>query len=122
VVNTSDTGFTLGGGNSKEHTLSTAAGKFTVEVMGKPRTSQTTNSTTCRFSDTEDLSLSVLGSKSTGAFAGASGPGAVEVHFVEYASKYKSGPKKGQCDSNAPPLTKGAVASFLGSFVLTVTS
>jgi hypothetical protein len=122
VVNTTDTGFVLSGGNAKEHSLSTAAGKFNVEVTAKPRTSQTSNNKTCRFSETEDLSLSVLGSKSTGAFAGASGPGAVEVYFVEYASRYKSGPKKGQCDGNAPPLVKGAVASFLGSFVLTATS
>jgi hypothetical protein len=122
VVNTSDTGFVLGGGNATEKSLSTAAGKFTVEVTAKPQTSQTMNNKTCRFSETEDLSLSVLGSKSTKAFAGASGPGAVEVHFVAYASRYKSGPKKGQCNTsnNATPLTKGAVASFLGSFVLTV--
>jgi len=122
VVNTSDAGFVLGGGNAKEHTLSTPAGKFTVEVTAKPQTSGKFNNKTCRLSETEDLSLSVLGSKSTGAFAGASGPGAVQVHFVVYASRYKTGPKKGQCDtsSNAKPLVKGAVASFLGSFVLTV--
>lgn len=122
VVYTTDTGFVLGGGHAKEHTLSTAAGKFTVEVTAKPRFSQTLNNSTCRLSQKEDLSLSVLGSKSTGAFAGASGPGAVQVHFVVYESRYKTGPKKGQCDSNATPFTHGAVASFLGSFVLTVTS
>jgi hypothetical protein len=122
VVNTSDTGFVLRGGNAKEHSLSTAAGKFTVEVTAKPQGSQTLNNKTCQLSQTEDLLLSLLGSKSTGAFAGASGPGAVEVQFTEYESRYTSGPKKGQCDSKAQPLVKGAVASFLGSFVLKVTS
>ena len=107
VVNTSDSGFVLGGGKAKEHSLSTAAGKFTVEDTAKPQTSQTFNNKTCRFSETEDLSLSVLGSKSTKAFAGASGPGAVEVHFVEYASRYKSGPKKGQCNTSRSAFLPG---------------
>jgi hypothetical protein len=122
VVNTSDTGFLLSGGNAMEHTLSTAAGKLTVEVTAKPQSGQTINNKTCRFSETKDLVLSILGSKSTKAFAGASGPGAVEIRFVAYTPKYTSGPKKGQCNesNNAPLLTKGAVASFLGSFVLTV--
>ena len=62
----------------------------------------------------------MVGSRSTGAFAGASGPGAVQVSFGATAPRFKSGPKKGKCNFRGRPKTKGAVASFLGSVVLTV--
>ena len=62
-----------------------------------------------------------MGDESTGKFAGATGPGAVRVHFAGYVPRYKSGAKKGQCNTspNAPELAKGAVVSFLLSAVLT---
>jgi hypothetical protein len=66
------------------------------------------------------VTVNVVGSKSTGAFAGASGPGAAQIYFAAYAPRFKSGPHKGQCNGKAPPLAKGAVASFLASAVLTV--
>jgi hypothetical protein len=57
-----------------------------------------------------------------GKFAGATGPGAYQVFFGAYAPRYTSGKHKGQCDtaSNAVPLAKGAVATFLAAGVLTV--
>jgi hypothetical protein len=58
--------------------------------------------------------------RSTGAFAGAAGPGAVHVYFGAFRPRYTSGQDKGQCNGNATPLAKGAVASFLASVVLTV--
>jgi hypothetical protein len=60
--------------------------------------------------------------KSTGKFAGATGPGAYQVFFGAYAPRYTSGKHKGQCDtaSNVVPLAKGAVATFLAAGVLTV--
>jgi len=109
----------LGGSKSKMHTLSSSAGKFTVLGTGK-QSSQTVNKKTCHFTFTQDVTYNVVGSKSTGAFAGASGPGAAQVYFAAFEPRFKSGPHKGQCDGNAPPLAKGAVASFLASTVLTV--
>jgi hypothetical protein len=108
-----------GGGHSKTHTLVSSAGKFTVLAAGK-QTSQTANKKTCHFTFTQDVTYNVVGSQSTGAFAGASGPGAAQIRFSAYEPRFKSGPQKGQCNGHAPPLAKGAVASFLASAVLTV--
>jgi len=87
---------------------------------GYKHTSQTANTKTCLVSFTQDLTFTVLGAKSTGAFAGASGPGAAQVYFAAFEPRYTSGKHKGQCNNNANPLAKGAVASILASIVLTV--
>lgn len=108
-----------GNSKNKTHTLSSSAGKFTVLGTGK-QSSQTASKKTCRFTFTQDVTYHVLGSKSTGAFAGASGPGAARILFSAYEPRFKSGPHKGQCNGKATPLSKGAVASFLASTVLTV--
>jgi hypothetical protein len=114
----------LGGGGGPHKgavkTLTSPAGNLTVMVSSKPTHSQSFNSKTCRFSFTQDIPVTVLGSKSTGSFAGASGPGAVQVHFAETGPRYKSGPKKGQCNPNGKPIAKTAVANFLASLVLTI--
>ncbi len=122
VVATSDHGFKLGGGNSNTHTLSTPAGRLTVTGIGKPTNTQSMNSRTCHFTYTSRQQFKFVPGKSTGKFAGATGPGAYQVFFGAYASRYKSGKHKGQCDtaSNAQPLAKGAVARFLAAGVLTV--
>ncbi len=111
----------LGSSTSKTHTLPSSAGKLTVLGTGT-QTSQVVNKKTCHFTFTQDVTYTVIGSKSTGAFAGASGPGAVQISFAAFEPRFTSGPHKGQCDGNAPPLVKGAVASFLASTVLTVNS
>jgi hypothetical protein len=111
----------LGSSASKTHTVPSSAGKFTVLGTGK-QTSQTANKKTCRFTFTQDVTYNVVGSKSTGTFAGASGPGAAQIYFAAYEPRFTSGPHKGQCDGKAPPLAKGAVASFLASTVLTINS
>jgi hypothetical protein len=116
--------FTPNGGAPKkgqDHTFTTSAGKLTVLVTAPPTNSETSSVKTCHFSSITDVVFTVVGSKSTGQFAGATGPGAVEVYFAGYGPKYTSGKKKGQCNtsSNAPELAKGAVASFLLSTVLT---
>jgi hypothetical protein len=105
----------------QQHTFITSAGDLTVMVTAPPTNSQSFNLKACHFSFTTDVVFAVLGAKSTGAFAGTSGPGAVQVHFAGYGSRYTSGPKKGQCNTspNAPELAKGAVASFVLSAVLT---
>jgi hypothetical protein len=109
----------LGSSKSKMHTLPSSAGKFTVLATGK-QSSQTANKKTCQFTFTQDVTVTVVGSKSTGAFAGASGPGAAQIYFAAFEPRFKSGPHKGQCNGKAPPLAKGAVASFLASAVLTI--
>jgi hypothetical protein len=80
------------------------------------------NARTCRFSYTARQQFKFVPGKSTGKFAGASGPGAYQVYFAAYAPRYHSGPHKGQCDTanNVQPLAKGAVAKFLAAGVLTV--
>jgi hypothetical protein len=114
----------LGGGGGPHKgavkTLTSPAGNLTVTVSSKPTQSQSFNTKTCRFSFAQDIPVSVLGSKSTGAFAGASGPGAVQVQFGATGPRYKSGPKKGQCNPKGKPIAKTAEANFLASLVLTV--
>jgi hypothetical protein len=122
LVDTKDPGFVLGNGHSKTHTLKTEAGNLTVQVTAKPTQSQSVNKMTCRETFTEDIALSVLGSQSTGAFAGASGLAAVQVYFAATAKRYTSGSKKGQCDFAGQPQAKGAEAVFLADAVLTVGS
>ena len=78
--------------------------------------------TTASRRATTAAAASPTGGKSTGSFAGTSGPGAVQVSGTGYGPRYTSGPKKGQCNTspNAPELAKGAVASFLLKAVLTL--
>lgn len=106
----------------QRHTFTTSAGNLTVVVTAKPTTTQHVNLKACHFSFGTYVVFAVVGGASTGKFAGTSGPGAVQVSFAGYGPRYKSGPKKGQCNtsSSAPELAKGAVASFLLSAVLTV--
>jgi hypothetical protein len=99
--------------------LGSPAGRLTVKVSANPQTTQSVNAKTCKFSFTEYIPVSVLGGKSTGKFAGASGPGAVKVYFAAIAPRFRSGPHKGKCNPNGQPKVQGATASFLVSVVLT---
>jgi hypothetical protein len=122
LVNTQSV-INLGGGGPHKgslETLRSPAGNLTVKVTSKPHASQSFNAKSCRFTFSQDITLKVVGSKSTGAFAGASGPGAVQVSFSARGPRFRSGPKKGQCNPNGQPLAKGAFASFLASLVLTL--
>lgn len=122
VVATTDHGFTLGPGGGNTHTLMTKAGDLTVTGTSKQVSTQTTNMKTCYFSYTARQTFKFVPGKSTGKFAGATGPGAYQVFFAAYAPRYTSGKHKGECETgnNVQPLTKGAVASFLAAGVLTV--
>ena len=111
---------TLNNSNSHTQTIPSSAGKLVLKGTGYTHSSQTENPETCLFTFTRDLTFSVLGGKSTGAFAGASGPGAAQIYFAAFQPKFTSGKHKGQCNNNANPLVKGAVASALASIVLTV--
>ena len=103
------------------HTFTTSAGNLTVVVTATPTSSQSFDPKACHFSFTTYVAFAAVGSRSTGKFAGTSGPGAVQVYGAGYVPRYKSGPHKGQCNTsqNAPELVTGAVASFLLSAVLT---
>lgn len=122
VVNTHSV-INLGGLIPTEGSVSTfrsAAGKLVITVTNKPQVSDVFNDKTCRLTFIEDLALTVVGGKSTGAFAGASGPGAVRLFLTSIGPRFKSGPQKGQCNEMGQPGPKGAVVSFLASLVLTV--
>jgi hypothetical protein len=122
LVNTRSV-ITLGGGGGPHKgsvkTLPSPAGNLTIMVSKAPTQSQSFNSQTCRFTFVQDIPVTVVGSKSTGGFAGASGPGAAQVSFAATAPRYKTGPKKGQCNQKGQPIAKTAVASFVASAVLT---
>ncbi|MFY9927265.1 MAG: hypothetical protein WAK82_04595 [Streptosporangiaceae bacterium] len=103
----------------QHHTFDTSAGKLVVVVTAPPANYGSVNIKACHFSDSTYVDFAAVGSRSTGKFAGLSGPGAVKVYFAGYGPRYTSGKKKGQCNMNAPELAKGAVASFVLSAVLT---
>ena len=93
----------------QEHTFPTAAGNLVGLVAVPPQQGQTFNATTCYFTYTTTVVFAIVASKSTGKFAGATGPGAVKVFFAGYVPRYTSGPKKGQCNTSpsAPVRTAG---------------
>lgn len=84
----------LSNSKSSTHTLKTPVGDFTVKGTGQ-QTSQGMNKKTCRVMFTRDITVKVLGSKSTGAFAGTSGPGAARVTFAAIEPRFKSGSRRG---------------------------
>jgi hypothetical protein len=116
--------FSTGGGppprKGQRHTFTTSAGNLRVVVTARPTNTQHFNVKACHFSFATYVVFAVLGGRSTGRFAGTSGPGAVQVRFAGFGPRHKSGPKKGQCNTSprAPELAKGAVASFRLSAVL----
>jgi len=106
--------------NGMHSGIKTEVGNFFAKATGKQQKPQiSANTKTCHEQFTMYLVGRVDGSKSTGAFAGASGPLAAQIIFAGYAPRYKSGKHKGQCNFNAPPLNVGAVATFVGSAVMT---
>jgi hypothetical protein len=122
VVNTREPGFVLGSGGGNSHTLKTKAGNLSVEGIGKQVSSETVNSKTCHVNFTVREKFNFVPNLSTGAFAGASGPGAYQITFAAFVPRFKSGSHKGQCNfgNNVQPLAKGAVATFLAAGVLTL--
>ena len=101
--------------------LMTSAGNLTMLFTARPSTIRTFNPRSRHFTATTYVVFAAMGGESTGKFAGTTGPGAVKVRFTGYVPRYKSGLRKGRCNTspNAPELAKGAVASFVLSAVLT---
>jgi hypothetical protein len=109
--------FAPGGGTPKKgqlHTFVTSAGNLTALVTATPTPAQSSNLKACHFTFSITVPFAAVGGKSTGKFAGASGPGVVKVAGAGYGPRYTSGPHKGQCNTsnNAPELAAGAVESF----------
>lgn len=120
MVQTTDPTFVLGNGAGRRHTLRTGKGLLTVLLTGKPSHVLRANPRTCRESFTQRQTFRVLGGQSTGQFARATGPGAVQIYFAAFAPRYTHGPKKGMCDfASNKPQNRGAVARFLANIVLT---
>jgi hypothetical protein len=120
LVATTEPGFKLGPGGGNTHTLMTKAGDLTVTGTGKQTATQSMNAASCYFTYTARQTFKFVPGKSTGKFAGASGPGAYQIHFAAFQPRFTSGKHKGECNANANPLAKGAVATFLAAGVLTV--
>jgi hypothetical protein len=90
-------------GVTKYRAISTSAGRLVIRNTGR-RYRQSLNNRTCRYRQTEKATFRVAGRKSTGAFAGASGPMKLRIYFTVHLPRHKSGKHKGQCDAsgNAP--------------------
>lgn len=123
VVFARDDNFILGGnGHRRDHTLWTTAGKLTVMGVGRQHQTMRTDARACHVTFTIRQEIRVLGGKSSGRFAGASGPGAYQIRFSAFFPRYMSGRHRGMCNfsNSAKPLNRGALASFLATLVLTV--
>jgi hypothetical protein len=115
---------TLGNtGNKKgdEHTLDTKAGKLVVVLdrnVGNGVASG--NPTTCVFTDRITVPTTIVGSKSTGSWAGATGNFGVVALFRATGPKLSNG--KCNTSSSAKPITSTAYSSFAGTGQVTVKS
>jgi hypothetical protein len=107
------------GSSGPLQTLSTPAGKVTIQIAGLPQVSSQANLRTCHATFTQRQGISIVGSKSTGVFAGASGPGAFQIYRSAYWARFTSGPNKGKCN-RSDLLAKGATSSLIVSVVLTI--
>jgi len=113
---------TLGsGGNKKgdEHTFDTKAGKLVIVLDRDVGNGVATgNPTTCQFTDKIAVPATIVGSKSTGSWAGATG------NFTLAALLRATGPRlsNGKCNtsSSAKPITSTAYSSFAGAGPVTV--
>ncbi len=106
-------------GETKYRAIPTSAGRLTIRNTGR-HVRQFLTRRTCRYGFTEKATFKVAGRKSTGAFAGASGPMRLHVYFAGYLSRYTSGKHQGQCNnSNNAPITDWT-DTWLGRIVLTV--
>jgi len=109
------------GGNKKgdEHTLKTKAGNLVI-VLDRDVGNGVVhaNSTTCVFTDRITVPATIVGSKSTGSWAGATGKFGVVALFRATGPKLSNG--KCNTSSSARPITSTAFSSFAGSGPVTV--
>jgi hypothetical protein len=121
VVNTTSS-ITLNSSKSTSVVFKTPVGNLAVTHTNSNGTGTVISAAECRAKQVVAVTYTVIGSKSTGKFAGATGSGKVTVIFEADGPKYTSGSKKGQCNqsSNAQPLASGALATFAGAGPLTI--
>jgi hypothetical protein len=109
------------GGNKKgdQHTLKTKAGNLVI-VLDRDvgNGSVHANSTTCVFTDRIAVPATIVGSKSTGSWAGATGKFGIVALFRATGPKQSNG--KCNTSSSARPITSTAFSSFAGTGPVTV--
>jgi hypothetical protein len=103
----------------QEMAFKTSAGTLTLHVVSVPASNALSrNETTCYFASVTSVNYTVVGTKSTGKFAGATGSGKVTITVSA------NGPKlaDGKCiwSNSAEPIESTARASFIGAGPLTV--
>ena len=120
IVNTRAPGISLEPQNATTRTFETAAGTLILRNTGKVVTTSTsTNAKTCQSWYRESQPFKVWSGRSTGAFAGAYGPGVVQAYFAVVSARYTSGSDKGKCDLMRP-VNQDTVLRILGTIKLTV--
>ena len=109
------------GGNKKgdEHTIKTKAGNLVI-VLDRNVGNGTANGnpTTCVFTDRITVPSTIVGSKSTGSWAGATGNFGVVALFRATGPRLSNG--KCNTSSTAKPITSTAFSSFAGTGPVTV--
>ena len=98
-------------------TITTARGKLTVRHTQGTGSQKLLSTKTCKFAFGQHSTYTVLPSKSTGAFAGATGSGTAVITITGTLPK-----RNGRCDtsSTAQPSTAGLRVSFAAHGPLTV--
>jgi hypothetical protein len=109
------------GGNKKgdEHTIKTKAGNLVIVLdrdVGNGAASG--NPTTCVFTDRITVPSTIVGSKSTGSWAGATGNFSIVALFRATGPRLSNG--KCNTSSTAKPITSTAFSSFAGTGPVTV--
>jgi len=104
----------------QEKAFDTKAGTLELKVDKVPVNTQNGNPTTCAFKADTVVDYTVVGSKSTGKFAGASGSGTVTAIFTGTGPRLSNG--KCNESNSAQPIASTAYASFVGAGPLTVSS
>lgn len=109
------------GGNKKgdQHTIKTKAGNLVI-VLDRDVGNGVAkgNPTTCVFTDRITVPATIVGSKSTGSWAGATGNFGIVALFRATGPKLSNG--KCNTSSSAKPITSTAFSSFAGTGPVTV--
>lgn len=100
----------LGGSKSRNHTIRTRAGKFSVRVGRQHHSQRVLNPRLCRLQNKISFTFTMNTRKSTGAFAGATGHGAGTIVFT---FNYPRRPN-GKCNysNSAVPSKHGGLIAF----------
>jgi hypothetical protein len=109
------------GGNKKgdEHTIKTKAGNLVIVLDRNVGNGVANgNPTTCVFTDRITVPATIVGSKSTGSWAGATGNFGIIALFRATGPKLSSG--KCNTSASAKPITSTAFSSFGGTGPVTV--